>query len=481
MRLKIFKNFFVTTACIFFITLTLLFVIMSFVLSGYITETKKDLLNKTVLSVGELIEEEADKETLGQNISTVSKINDVDIFISDYLGNIVICSCAEFESENHCEHCSSPIDKDILSGIDVVGGFSISTMNGRFERLSYVWSREIVKPAENSGVFLFVTASTVTATEMLSLLFRIYAISALIPLILMFFAEYILTYRLTKPLKYMSVAARSIAKGDFSKRVPVMSEDEIGELSVLFNRMTDALAKNESVRRNFVSNISHELKTPMTTIGGFIDGIIDGTIDESRRDYYLKIVSDEVKRLSRLVSSMLSIAKLESDDRVLNPSEFDFAELILSVVVSMEQRITDKSLTVEGLDRLSHTLVYADKDLIYQVVYNLVDNAVKYSTEKGRIVFSAHRIADKLSFAIGNDGVGIPEADIPHIFERFYKTDKSRSGNKDSLGLGLYISKTIVDLHDGEISVSSDDNGFVRFEVSLPVNNKNKIQESFNG
>ena len=174
--------------------------------------------------------------------------------------------------------------------------------------------------------------------------------------------------------------------------------------------------------------------------------------------------------MSRLVSSMLSVARLESDERVLKPSEFDFAELILSVVVSMEQKITDKSLSILGLESLSHTQITADKDLIYQVVYNLVDNAVKYSTPSGKIVFSAHRIGDKMILTVGNDSAGIENSDIPHIFERFYKTDKSRSGNKDSLGLGLYISKTILDLHNGEISVSSREDGFVEFKVQLPIN-----------
>ena len=208
----------------------------------------------------------------------------------------------------------------------------------------------------------------------------------------------------------------------------------------------------------------------MTIISGFIDGIIDGTIDESRQKYYLKIVSEEVKRLSRLVQSMLSIARLESDERRINPVDFDFAELVLTVVVSMEQKITSKKLSIIGLEDLSHTVINADKDLIYQVVYNIVDNAVKYSNDGGKITFSSHRISEDIKFSVKNDGAGIASEDIPHIFERFYKADKSRSSNKDSLGLGLYITKTIVDLHDGEISVDSRVGEFTEFKLSLPIN-----------
>ncbi len=468
MQLKIFKNFFITTACIFFVTLTLLFVIMSFVINGYFTDTRRELLEKSVETIGEMVSDiPEEKDLFAEKLNVISKINEEELFICNADGEIILCSCDEFFSNKDCTHTSLHIDSEVLSDITEETVFKVSTLSGVNENMSYIAAKRLDYNA--SGFYIFSSASTVSVTEVLGLMFRIYAVSAILPLLLMFIAEYILTYRLVKPLKYMSVAARSIAKGDFSKRVPVMSEDEIGELSVLFNRMTDSLAKNESVRRSFVSNVSHELKTPMTTIGGFIDGIIDGTIEESRRDYYLKIVSDEVKRLSRLVTSMLSIARLESDDSILRPSEFDFAELILSVVVSMEQKITEKRIAIEGLESLSHTIVNADKDLIYQVVYNLVDNAVKYSAEEGWIKLSAHRIGDSLVFSISNNGIGIPNIDKPHIFERFYKTDKSRSGSKDSLGLGLYITKTIVDLHEGEISVESKKNEYTEFVVKLPL------------
>ncbi len=468
MRLKIFKSFFVTTACILFVTLTLLFVIMSFAVNGYISDTRNDQLTKAVDAVSKLVLSDAADDEILTNIETVADINELDIFVSDDKGDIFLCSCIEFSKAGACEHSAIPLDKAYLSEIGDDVQFGLNTMKGRYDDFKYVSSRRLIRGGE--AVYIFSAATTVTVTEMLKVMLHIYAISAIIPLLLMFFAEYILTYRLTKPLKYMSVAARSIAKGDFSNRIPVMSDDEIGELSVLFNKMSASLSKTEMGRRNFISNVSHELKTPMTTISGFIDGIIDGTIDESKHNYYLKIVSDEVKRLSRLVQSMLSIARLESDEHTVNPSEFDLAELILSVVVSMEQRITEKNLSVEGLEELSHTFINADKDLIYQVVYNLVDNAVKYSADSGYIKFASHRIGDKLEFSIRNDGVGIPPADIPHVFERFYKTDKSRSGNKDSLGLGLYITKTIVDLHDGDISVSSEKDKFTEFKVSVPVN-----------
>jgi signal transduction histidine kinase len=288
----------------------------------------------------------------------------------------------------------------------------------------------------------------------------------------MFFAIYATTYRWSKPLKMMSAAAKSMAKGDFSRRIPIMSDDEIGELSASFNQMTNSLVQLESMRRSFIANVSHELKTPMTTISGFIDGILDGTIDSDKESYYLNIVSKEVKRLSRLVESMLSLSKLESGENKINPVSFDLCETICNVVISQEQRINEKSINIIGLDGLVSTNICADRDLIYQVIYNLTDNAIKFTNENGNISFSLSQTNDKIVFTINNTGDIIPKNDLPHIFERFYKSDKSRSDKKNSTGLGLYIVKTIIKLHKGTVYVQSNEEIGTTFTVNLPINYK---------
>ena len=285
----------------------------------------------------------------------------------------------------------------------------------------------------------------------------------------MFIFIYAITYRLTKPLKLMSEASRAMAKGDFSKRIPVMSDDEIGELSVSFNMMTNSLSQLEGMRKSFVANVSHELKTPMTSISGFIDGILDGTIEPEKQSYYLGIVSNEVKRLSRLVESMLSMARLESGEFALKPELFNFNELVCSIVLSQEQHIEKRKLKINGLDTLPDISVTADRDLIHQVIYNLVDNAVKFTCDEGEINFTLTNDSKNLVFIIQNSGPGIPSTDLPYIFERFYKVDKSRSVSKNSTGLGLYIVKTIITAHSGTISVSSRENQFTAFKITLPI------------
>ena len=232
--------------------------------------------------------------------------------------------------------------------------------------------------------------------------------------------------------------------------------------------MTNSLAQLESMRKSFVANVSHELKTPMTTIGGFIDGILDGTIEADKQSYYLGIVSDEIKRLSRLLQSMLSMSKLEAGEFVLKPELFDFRELLCTIVISQEQRIEAEKIEITGLDGIESISVTADRDLIHQVIYNLTD-AIKFVNEGGNIDFKAKTDGKKLIFTITNTGKGIPAAELPYVFERFYKVDKSRSANKNSTGLGLYIVKTIVKAHGGTVTVTSQENEFTSFSVTLPL------------
>jgi signal transduction histidine kinase len=155
---------------------------------------------------------------------------------------------------------------------------------------------------------------------------------------------------MTKPLRGMAAAAKSFSTGDFTVRVPAEGEDEIAQLARSFNHMADSMADLESVRRSFIANVSHELKTPMMTIGGFIDGILDGTVPEEKHKQYLEIVSEEIKRLSRLVKSMLSIARIEAGDMKMNPTDFDVNELVCRTVFAFEQKIEEKQLEIMGLE-----------------------------------------------------------------------------------------------------------------------------------
>ena len=273
----------------------------------------------------------------------------------------------------------------------------------------------------------------------------------------------------TRPLELMADATRSYAAGDFSPRIDIERNDEIGELATAFNTMAGSLAQLESSRRSFVANVSHELKTPMTTIGGFIDGMLDGTIPPSEQERYLQTVSKEVKRLSRIVVSMLNLSKIEAGQLELKFTDVNLSDMVLSTLLNFEKKINDGKIEIRGLEYLGTHYVRADSDMLSQVVYNLVDNAVKFTPEHGYISVSITENNGYIEAAVTNSGAGIAPDELSRIFERFYKVDKSRSFDAKSTGLGLYIAKTILDLHGGDISASSEEGRYTRFVFRLPA------------
>lgn len=275
----------------------------------------------------------------------------------------------------------------------------------------------------------------------------------------------------------MSHAAKAFGNGDFSIRVSPKSRDEIGDLGMAFNNMANSLSNSEGMRRSFIANVSHELKTPMTTIAGFIDGILDGTIPPEKHDHYLKIVSVEVKRLSRLVKSMLDLSRIDSGELKINPVKFDLTDTVCSTLLTFEKSIEEKNIEIRGLDDAAPLNITGDQDLLHQVVYNIIENAVKFTNAGGYISFVLTDSIDRASVSIENSGMGIPAEEVPMVFDRFYKTDKSRSRDKNGLGLGLYLVRTIIKLHGGEITVRSVESSFCCFEFYIPKASDTKVIE----
>lgn len=329
-------------------------------------------------------------------------------------------------------------------------GTGVQDDNGEFSSMVFVYTQD----ATAAGV---VRHSTQTLVLIL-----------LVTLVVALIISFILSQHMTRPLKAIAAAAKEFAAGNFEVRVP---EDnrcyEIDELAVSFNNMARDLDQLEELTRGFISNVSHEFKTPMTTIGGFVDGMIDGTIPADQRDKYLHIIAEETRRLSRMVGRMLDAAKIQSGELLINPAPMDFSAMTTQILLSFEQKIEKKQLDVccELDDRL---IVMGDRDHLYRAVYNLVDNAVKFINEGGRLCLRAHPEGEFCAFSISNTGTGISSDDLPHIFDRFYKADRSRSMDKTGAGLGLYIVKNIINLHGGEISVRSD-GGETEFEFTLPL------------
>ncbi|MDP4152454.1 MAG: ATP-binding protein [Bacillota bacterium] len=321
---------------------------------------------------------------------------------------------------------------------------------------------------------IFISTSAGGYSELITALMKIFFVASLVALMLTFLLMFMLTRQLVKPLNEMSRAAKSYAKGNFDTRISVTGNDEISELAGAFNHMADSLAHLEGMRKSFLQNVSHDLRTPMTSISGFIDGMIDGTIPQEQYGYYLTIVSDETKRLARLTRTLLDVSELESDNEKFNLEDYDICESIRRVLINFENRVVSKDMKLKINMPEEEVRVYADIDATHRVIYNLIDNAVKFSYQSGMLTISIDK-TDKLArISVRNTGIGISAADLPFVFDRFFKSDKSRGLDSKGIGLGLYITKTIIEKQGGTITVNSTENEYCEFVFTLPLSAQNE-------
>ena len=309
----------------------------------------------------------------------------------------------------------------------------------------------------SSGTLNALTVSTV----------RTIVLASLWVMIASFVAVYFITEKIVLPIKQMNYATKKFAQGKFDVKIPIVGEDEIAELAAAFNSMADSLANYEYTRSSFLANVSHDLRTPMTSISGFIDGILEGAIPPEKHPYYLEIIGQEVKRLSRLVSSLLDISRMEAGNRKFEKTAFDISEMARIILLSFESKIDIKHLDVEFEAPEDRLMVFSDKDAINQVLYNICDNAVKFSRDGGKYRITITEDVSHVTVKVYNEGEGIAKEDLPHIFDRFYKSDKSRGLDKSGVGLGLYICKTIMDNLEETISAASEQGKYCEFTITL--------------
>ena len=405
------------------------------------------------------------------NLSIVANVSDTDAVICDADGVLQLCSHAPLG----CEHQGMQIDAGYL---EQVNGVEFLAGNGRigglYEDTRYVVSRAIRDPQGVPLGMVIVSKPMTTTVAVMKGLSDIFLAVSIITVVIAVVATFIYVRKSSNPLRELAKAANAFGHGDLTARVRTRdtSSEEIRELAIAFNNMAASLEQTETRRKDFVANVSHELKTPMTTIGGYIDGILDGTIPEEQRRKYLQLVSDEIKRLSRLVRSMLDISRLQEQGGIPEEKKtrFEVADLVGQVLIAQEGRINGKNLQVDV--QLPELPVYtlACQDYMIQVLYNLVDNAVKFTPEGGTLGISIRTGGKKVYVTVRNDGPTIPARELPLLFERFHKLDKSRSADRESWGLGLYIVKTIVGSHGEDISVTSE-NGVTAFTFTLPLVN----------
>jgi len=406
------------------------------------------------------------------NLSFAGHFSDSDAVIFNDQGVLLLCSDSPFG----CEHRNWVIDKSYIEKVIREGAVRNTGMIGQlYTQARFVVSVPILAGKGDKAVGIVMVSKPMDAmVDALDNMADIYLSVSLLAVAVIMVIMSIFARHHSSPLKEMAKTASAFGHGDLSARVKLKSSypQEVEELAVAFNNMAESLEKSEYQRREFVANVSHELKTPMTTIGGYIDGILDGTIPPEKSRRYMQMVSEETKRLSRLVRSMLEISRLQDQGGIpdVQKMRFDVSECAGQVLISFEQKITNKQLEVQVSLPEHPVYTLADQDAITQVIYNLVDNAVKFCPEGKKLELSVEEGANKVYITVANEGQTIPAEELPLVFDRFHKLDKSRSQNRDGWGLGLYIVKTIVCSHGEDISVSSR-NGRTAFTFTLPLVN----------
>ncbi len=474
-KISLFAKYFIMIALTAIISLVVLgSAFTAFLLNYWIGNTQNSMLSNLTGFIDASASVEYPEEFKDEDSAFYSMIDifretsDTDVYIADLNGHIIVESMRKDAGNKN----RSDIPSDVVAGLNFSSPTqdytSMGKWHGRYNGKVIFVAKPVFKGTQLFAVMLSVKPLS-DFFNFYNKIFRPFLFSALFALILSVGIAYYLVYRMYKPIKQLSRATRKIASGDYSYRVDIDENDEFAELGEAFNDMAKDLSTLESSRRQFIANISHELKTPMTTIGGFIDGIMDGTIPPDRQQHYLGIVSSEVKRLSRLVIAMLNLSKIEAGELKLEKKQVDVSKMVFEILLSFEQIIQKNAIEVLGLENLKSIIVSADRDMLYQVFYNLIDNAVKFTDKGGYLAVNLEENDNKFVFRIRNKCEGISSEDLNNIFDRFYKVDKSRSADGKGFGLGLYIAKSIVEMHGGQITAISRTGENCEFLFWIPI------------
>ena len=479
MRKTISNMYFTTTAILLVAGITVMGFVQMYLAMSYFVSERKSALSGVVQVAAKQVSllqpdedlpqlSEEDRERMQQALSIVSETSDSSLLLADDQGNVILA--AGFDRA-----LGAQIPRTVLD--QMAGGqnamFVSGTLDGVYDKGQYSAGCALTDASGQVRGYAFASSYASALNCYVADMFSTFILSAGLMLLISSLLSVVFTTRLTLPLRRIAEAARKFGAGDFSTRVPVEGEDEVAQLAVTFNNMAANLEAIDSSRSNFMGNIAHELRTPMTSVKGFVDGMLDGTIPPELYNHYLGVVSQEVGRLTRLIQNMLDISKLEAGEYQVNARSYDVWESITGAALAAEQRIESGRIQIQGLVP-ERTMVYADPDLVHQVVYNLLDNAIKFTPEEGIIRFGVTRSGGQVTVSIWNTGPGIAPEALPFVFDRFFKEDRSRGLNTRGSGLGLHICKVLVNLSGGKIWVESQEGEWCRFSFTLPAESAKK-------
>mgnify|MGYP004458067107 FL=1 len=458
---SVFSKIYLSGVIILIITFLTTGWLMINTLTSYVTKNEENSALSSAQEIADLVKYRSSEnnELFNRIIQSYANRLDATVFVCNSKGMVLLSSGAVSGRLNEYLPAGYLLSEKQYKR--VVNGETINengSFDGYFSQSVATAAVPLVIDGQTVGG-VFVCRALPDANKLIGNAKQYFFLSILALLLVSSFIMYLTAKKITKPIKRMKKAAKAFSAGCFDERIGITGSGEIAELAAEFDAMADSLENLENNRRMFVADVSHELRTPMTTISGFIEGMLDGTIPSESRDKYLKIVLDESKRLTRLVNDLLYAEKYRRNEITLTKEIFDINELVRLALISFEQRITDKNIHAEADFLHESEEVNADRDSIQRVITNLVDNAIKFTENGGTVRVSTSRSGDFTEVSVFNSGSFISLEDRKKIFDRFYKTDKSRGIDKNGVGLGLHIVKSILSEHGGTISVDSDGSG----------------------
>lgn len=325
--------------------------------------------------------------------------------------------------------------------------------------LIHVSQRSFVKPIIEAIVSKYNTEQVQQIHQKSILIMIALIFCIIIGSILMFFA----TKRISKPIKYISDVTKEVSKGNFDISINYENDDEIGVLAKNFNTMIKELKNMEYLRKDFISNVSHEFKTPIASIQGFVELLKNNEVSQDKKEEYINIIIDETERLSKLTSNMLKISRLDNQVIPNKQEEFSLDEQIRKIVLLLQDKWEEKEI---GLNiNLEDTKFYGDKELIEQIWINIIENAIKFSNFKGEISINLKNFKNYIVIEVCDNGIGMSKEVQKRVFEKFYQGDNSRA--REGSGLGLSIVKRIIDIYKGDIEIESNIGVGTKFKVIL--------------
>lgn len=402
-----------------------------------------------------------------EQLDSLKTLLGIDIWITDKNGQLIAASPTDPNSNN----TPTPVQLSQLSDkLDVHQSFvKTGQFYGCFSTDTLSVGIPLILKERQVG-YIILHASLADTSDIKSGILKVLYLAYLVVMLLSLLLLHHFTKRVLDPLEQINHVASEYRKGNFESPLQVEDKNEIGQLADSLNDMADELQKMEEYRKNFISNVSHDFRSPLTSIKGYLEAIQDGTIPPERQAHYIDVVLGETKRLTKLTSGLIALNDFNSNTLILKKKIFDISEMILTIMDSFEGIAIKKQVRL--LPDIPGTPVkaYADPDKIYQVIYNLVDNALKFSNS-GSSIFVTLLILDddKIKISVKDNGEGISDDHQKHIFERFYKADTSRGKDKAGSGLGLAIVKEIIKAHNESITLQSKEHEGADFSFTLPL------------